>query len=78
LNCRDAIHEISSFLDGELDAGLKAHLEQHFAECDDCRLIMVQTKKTIEIFVNDEPVELPAEVRSRLHGALRKRLSPPV
>jgi len=76
LKCREAIQEISNFLDGDLDGGLRKELERHFAECDECNLVVVQTRKMIEIFIQAEPVDLPLEVRSRLHGTLRKRLNP--
>jgi anti-sigma factor (TIGR02949 family) len=74
LNCEDVIHELSEFIDGELDAGSKQELEGHLAECSDCKLIVDQTKKTIEIFCDSEPVELPGEVRNRLHEILRRKL----
>lgn len=76
MNCREAIREVSNFLDGDLSEGLKRQLESHFAECEECNLVVVQTRKTIEIFIQSEPVDLPPEVRSRLHGTLRRRLRP--
>ncbi len=42
--------------------------------CDDCRVVVDTTKKTIQIFCNSEPVPLPTDVRDRLHAALEKRL----
>jgi anti-sigma factor RsiW len=68
------IQELSNFIDGDLDAALKQELESHLRNCEDCRLIVDQTKKTIEIFCDSEPVELPSEVRTRLHDALRRNL----
>jgi anti-sigma factor RsiW len=75
LNCEDVIHDLSNFIDGELDAPLKVELESHLKDCADCRLVVNQTKKTIEIFCDSEPVELPGEVRTRLHDALRRNLN---
>jgi anti-sigma factor RsiW len=74
LNCQDVIQELSNFIDDDLDAALKQELESHLRNCEDCRLIVDQTKKTIEIFCDSEPVELPSEVRTRLHDALRRNL----
>jgi anti-sigma factor (TIGR02949 family) len=74
LNCEDVIHELSDFIDGELDAASRQELESHLQECSDCKLVVDQTKKTIEIFCDSEPVELPSEVRDRLHETLRRRL----
>jgi anti-sigma factor RsiW len=74
LNCPDVIHELSNFIDGDLDPALKLELEKHFKDCADCRLVVDQTKKTIEIFCDSEPLELPDEVRAGLHEALRRNL----
>jgi anti-sigma factor RsiW len=73
LNCEEVIHELSDYIDGELAGALQQELESHLDECSDCKLVVNQTKKTIEIFCDSEPIELPAEVRSRLHDALRRK-----
>jgi len=74
LNCQDVIHDLSNYIDDELDADLKQELESHLKDCSDCQLVVDQTKKTIEIFCDSEPVELPNDVRSRLHDAVRRKL----
>ena len=73
MNCENVIHELSDFIDGDLDGALKQELESHLKDCEDCRLVIDQTKKTIEVFCDSEPVELPGEVRARLHDALRRK-----
>lgn len=75
MNCKGVIHELSNYLDGDLDPGLKTELERHLEHCEDCTMIVDQTKKSIEILCDSRPVELPSEVRSRLHSALRQKLS---
>ena len=74
MNCEDVIHELSDFIDGDLDAALKQELESHLQDCRDCRLVVDQTRKTIEIFCDCEAIELPGEVRNRLHEVVRRRL----
>jgi predicted anti-sigma-YlaC factor YlaD len=73
LNCKGVIHEISNYLDGDLELAAKQELERHLQDCEDCRLVVDQTKLTLEIFCDSEPVELPSEVKSRLHEALRRK-----
>jgi anti-sigma factor RsiW len=73
LNCENVIHELSDFIDGDLDGALKQELESHLKDCEDCRLVVDQTRKTIEVFCDSEPVELPGEVRARLHDVLRRK-----
>src|SRR5258708_7769139 len=47
-------------------------LERHLGHCEYCTLIVDQTKKTVEIFCDSEPVALPTDVHSRLHEALHR------
>jgi len=74
LNCKGVILEISNYVDGELDLSVKQDLERHLGECVDCKMVVDQTKLTVEVFCDSMPVELPADVKSRLHDALRRKL----
>jgi anti-sigma factor RsiW len=73
LNCQDVIQELSNFIDGELDAASKQDIEGHLKGCGECQLVVDQTKKTVRLFCDSEPIELPGEVRNRLHEALRRK-----
>jgi anti-sigma factor RsiW len=74
LNCQNVIRELSNYIDGDLDAAAIQELERHLASCRECRLVVDQTKKTIELFCNSEPVSLPAELHAKLHAALRAKM----
>lgn len=74
MNCQGVIREISNYIDGELDLSAKQELESHLVDCEDCKMIVDQTRLTVEVFCDSKPVELPAEVRSRLHDALHRKL----
>lgn len=73
MNCEGVIHELSNYIDGELEPAVQQELERHLADCEECCLIVVQTRKTVEIFCDSEPVELPKEVSARLREALRRK-----
>jgi anti-sigma factor RsiW len=75
LNCAGVIREISNYLDGELELAVKQDLERHLADCEECKMVVDQTKLTVEIFCDSKPVALPADVKSRLHEALRRKVS---
>ncbi len=77
MNCRGVVKELSCYLDGELDETARAELERHLGHCEDCRLVVDTTRKTVQIFCNSEPVPLPDDVHERLHQALEKRLRRP-
>ncbi len=74
VNCKNLLNELCDFLDGELDAATVEDVKQHIGRCEDCRLLVDTTRKTIEIFCKSEPVPLPQELRDRLHQALEQRL----
>ena len=73
MNCKKVILELTSYLDGVLDASVRIDLEQHLSTCSDCRVVVDTTRKTIQIFCKSEPVPLPEDVRTRLHTALLER-----
>jgi anti-sigma factor RsiW len=77
LNCKGVIREISNYIDGDLNAAMKQELERHLDHCEDCAMVVNQTKMTVEIFCDSQPVELPTDVRSRLHEALQRKLREP-
>ena len=74
MNCRGIVKELSNYLDEALDSTLKATIEKHLEHCDDCRVVVDTTKRTIQIYCNSEPAPLPDDTRMRLHEALVKRL----
>lgn len=74
MNCRSIVKELSNYLDESLDTTLKTSIEKHLEHCDDCRVVVDTTKKTIQIFCNSEPAPLPEDTRMRLREALVKHL----
>lgn len=73
MNCKDAFDEISRYLDGDLDPGLKATLEAHLNKCPKCKVVVDTTRKTIELYCDGKLFPLPDAVRQRLHSALRRK-----
>jgi anti-sigma factor RsiW len=74
LNCKGVIFEISNYIDGELDLPVKQELERHLDHCEDCKMVVDQTRQTVEIFCDSKPVVLPDDVKARLHEALHRKL----
>jgi anti-sigma factor RsiW len=75
LNCKSVISELSNYLDGELEVAVKQELEQHLVDCEECNMVVDQTKLTVDIFCDSELVALPPDVQTRLHEALRRKFS---
>jgi predicted anti-sigma-YlaC factor YlaD len=75
VNCKNIVKELSNFLEEALEPSLKSSIEKHLENCEDCRIVVDTTKKTVQIFCNSEPAPLPEDTRQRLRDALFKQLS---
>ncbi len=74
MNCDGVIRAVSSYVDGELGLAIQEEFEVHLKGCKECTIFVQQTKFTVKIFYDAELVDLPAEARSRLHEALRRKI----
>jgi len=75
LNCKGVIREISNYIDGDLDPVVKQELERHLEHCEDCTMIVDQTRKSIRVLCDSRPVSLSTDVRARLHEALHRKIN---
>ncbi|MDH7500456.1 MAG: zf-HC2 domain-containing protein [candidate division NC10 bacterium] len=73
MHCKDLLEVLSDFVDGELEESLCADIEEHLKGCDPCRVVVDSTKKTITLFKENLPYEIPLEVKDRLQRVLRER-----
>ena len=73
MNCDGVIREISNYIDGELKPKMRRDLEQHLKDCKFCSLTVDQTRMTVQLFCEEEIVELPADIKARLHEGLKKK-----
>jgi anti-sigma factor RsiW len=74
MRCRQVVDKISEYLDGGLDPEMVRELERHLEHCEDCRVVVDTTRKTVEIFYRTEPAPLPNDVRERLSQMFAERL----
>ena len=74
MDCNRAVKEISGYLDGDLEEGLKHSLETHLNFCNHCHAVYDSTRKTIDLYCDGKLFSLPEEVHTRLHQALKRKL----
>ena len=71
IDCKKLWESLSDYIDGEVSEELCQKIEQHMAGCEDCRVVVDTTNKTICLCHCDEDdTELPADVRERLFETL--------
>ena len=69
--CEELLGSLSSYIDGDLAPALCQELEKHLEGCDDCRVVLNTTKRTIELVHSPvEKSDLPEDVRERLFKLL--------
>jgi anti-sigma factor (TIGR02949 family) len=71
-NCKSLLGSLSDYVDGELGMELCREIEKHIAECENCRIVVDTTRKTVELIhaSNYLQTDLPDEVRDRLFKRL--------
>ncbi len=71
LKCEELLGSLSAYIDGDLGPEFCQELEKHLAECDNCRVVLNTTKRTIDlVHPTVENPDLPADVRERLFKRL--------
>jgi anti-sigma factor RsiW len=62
------LEQLSEFVDGELAPELCAELEQHIAQCENCRIVVDTLRQTITLYraLGANELELPTDVEERL------------
>ena len=73
MKCTEFLKELTDYLEGTLSESTKAELDEHLHWCHECHVVMNTTKKTIEIYRDNEIYELPESLRSRLHQAIMNK-----
>lgn len=70
-NCERLLGSLSEYIDGELAPEFCQELEKHLAGCENCRVVLNTTKRTIDLMhAPVEKTDLPEDVRERLFKRL--------
>jgi len=72
MKCEELLKILNDYIDGDLDPRLCEGFERHLAGCDSCQVVVDTIRKTITLYRNGEPLELPLAFQERLHRLLRE------
>jgi anti-sigma factor RsiW len=73
MKCEELLAALNEYVDGTVDPALCREFEQHLAGCHACRLVVDNLRKSVTLYRDGKPCDLPAPIRERLHAALRHR-----
>ncbi|MGA9779478.1 MAG: anti-sigma factor family protein [Limisphaerales bacterium] len=73
MKCEELLAKLNEYVDGTIDPAICKDFEQHMAGCNPCQVVVDNIRKTITLYKEGKPYELPVRFRERLHETLRQR-----
>jgi anti-sigma factor RsiW len=74
IECQHVWSYISAYIDGEVDAVLRAEIDKHLETCEICSAVLDSTRNVVVLMADDRVFELPAGFSHRLHSRLDREL----
>ena len=72
MKCEEMLAMMNEYVDGTVDPAICEEFEKHMAGCNPCQVVVDNIRKTIRLYKNGQPYELPVKFREQLHGALQQ------
>jgi anti-sigma factor RsiW len=70
IDCKHVWEHISAYIDGDVDAELRAEIDRHLEHCEVCSAVLDSTRNVVVLMADDRIFELPAGFSERLHRHL--------
>jgi anti-sigma factor RsiW len=75
IDCKHVWEHISAYIDGQVDAELRAEIDKHLETCEICSAVLDSTRNVVVLCADDRVFELPAGFSERLHERLDEELA---
>ena len=73
MKCEALLQMLNEYVDGTVDPAICEEFEKHMAGCNPCQVVVDNIRKTVTLYKNGQPYELPLDFRAKLHSSLRER-----
>jgi len=71
-HCHNLLESLSEYIDGDISDDLKKKLEDHIQNCENCRIVLDTTRKTIYLYQrSNNENKIPKGVTERLLHTLK-------
>jgi len=74
IDCKHVWQYISAYIDGDVDAALRADIDKHLETCEICSAVLDSTRNVVILVADDSVFELPAGFSERLHSRIDREL----
>ena len=73
MKCEELLAMLNEYVDGAVDPGICEKFEKHMAGCNPCQVVVDNIRRTITLYKDGKPYDLPVKFREQLHETLRKK-----
>jgi anti-sigma factor RsiW len=74
IDCKHVWQHISAYIEGDVDAALRAEIDLHLETCEICSAVLDSTRNVVILMADDRVFELPAGFSRRLHERIDREL----
>src|ERR1700688_5312527 len=74
VSCEEVWREISNYLEGEVDASLRAAMEYHLRGCKHCTAVLDGMRNVVQLYGDERMFEVPLGFSHRLHRRLEENM----
>jgi anti-sigma factor RsiW len=75
IDCKHVWQHISAYIEGDVDAALRAEIDLHLETCEICSAVLDSTRNVVILMADDRVFELPAGFSQRLHERIDRELA---
>lgn len=75
VGCEQVWQEVSNYLDGEVEPGLRAAIEEHVRGCQRCSTVVDGTQNVIRLYSDERMLDVPLGFSRRLHQRLERNMA---
>jgi hypothetical protein len=76
VNCEQVWLEISNYIEGDVDAGLRQGMDEHFHICQRCTSVLKGMRNVVSLYGDERMIEVPSGFGRRLEKRLALAVRP--
>jgi anti-sigma factor RsiW len=73
MKCEELLAALNEYVDGAIELESCKAFEKHLEGCNPCQVVVDNIRRTITLYKEGEPYELPKEFHDQLHRRLREK-----